>query len=305
MSKNTQNEMNALANQVQAIFAAETGKKLGFAKAKELAAKLSGLRNSNIKASKTEVDEKETFFILPSADGPDYDKHFAAPGNMSGQEIDQAVKKLRAFFSLEAAVDDEKECLTKADYDRFDAFMRGEKDTGEFLTKYATELFGVRYINPIEYFAWDNPNQLVKVTADNIDDLFETLKQKPAQTASLLASEQIEQPIVTVQFSYTLLDENGLFSGWSVNDDGKEQFDWADEMYGNHATKVVQFFIPGEPVYSFVGEMWVAFEDGGASLARCFYHALKQNRLPEFSQILALSEPPHILLQKTRELLSI
>lgn len=296
MSKNTQNEMNALANQVQAIFAAETGKKLGFAKAKELAAKLSGLRNSNIKASKTEVDEKETFFILPSSDGPDYDKHFAAPDDMSEQEIDAAVKRLRAFFSLEAAVDVEKECLTKADYERFDALMRGETDTGEFLKKYATELFGVRYVNPIEYFAWDNPNQLVKVTERNVAELFDDLSN----------AKECSTPAVTepISFSYVMLDEGDLTSFWNMVD-GNETCAWADEGFGNTYTASAKLSVPGLPVYQADGEMWRVFEDGGASLPRCFYEAIKQGKMKQFLEILDSKRVLLRRLQQSRELLSI
>lgn len=296
MSKNTQNEMNALANQVQEVFAAETGRKLGFAKAKELAAKLSGLRNSNIKASKAEVDEKETFFILPSADGPDYDKHFAAPGNMSAQEIDEAVKKLRAFFSLEAAVDEEKECLTEADYERFDALMRGETDTGEFLKKYATELFGVRYVNPIEYFAWDNPNQLVKVTERNVAELFDDLSNAK-EGSTTTATEPIS-------FSYVMLDEDGLTSFWNMVD-GDETCAWADEGFGNTYTASARLSVPGLPVYQADGEMWRVFEDGGASLPRCFYEAIKQGKMKQFLEILDGKRVLLRRLQQSRELLSI
>lgn len=296
MSKNTQNEMNALANQVQEAFAAETGRKLGFAKAKELAAKLSGLRNSNIKASKAEVEEKETFFILPSSDGPDYDKHFAAPGNMSAQEIDEAVKKLRAFFSLEAAVDEEKECLTKADYERFDALMRGETDTGEFLKKYATELFGVRYVNPIEYFAWDNPNQLVKVTERNVAELFDDLSNAK-EGSTTTASEPIS-------FSYVMLDEDGLTSFWNMVD-GDETCAWADEGFGNTYTASAKLSVPGLPVYQADGEMWRVFEDGGASLPRCFYEAIKQGKMKQFLEILDGKRVLLRRLQQSRELLSI
>lgn len=296
MSKNTQTEMNALANLVQAVFIAETGRSLGFAKAKELAAKLSGLRNSNVKASKTEVEEKETFFILPSADGPDYDKHFAAPGNMSEQEIDEAVKKLRAFFSLEAAVDDEKECLTKADYERFDALMRGETDTGQFLTKYATELFGVRYVNPTEYFAWDNPNQLVEVTKNNVTELFDDLRNP----------KKGDMPTVTepISFSYLMLDEDDLTSFWNVLD-GKETLAWAQEGFGNTYTASVRFSIGGQPVYHADGEMWRVFEDDGASLPRCFYEAIKQGKMTEFLDILDSKKVLLRRLQQSRELLSI
>ena len=296
MSKNTQNEMNALANQVQEAFAAETGRKLGFAKAKELAAKLSGLRNSNIKASKAEVEEKETFFILPSADGPDYDKHFAAPENMSAQEIDEAVKKLRAFFSLEAAVDEEKECLTEADYERFDALMRGETDTGEFLKKYATELFGVRYVNPIEYFAWDNPNQLVKVTERNVAELFDDLSNAK-EGSTTTATEPIS-------FSYVMLDEDGLTSFWNMVD-GDETCAWADEGFGNTYTASAKLSVPGLPVYQADGEMWRVFEDGGASLPRCFYEAIKQGKMKQFLEILDGKRVLLRRLQQSRELLSI
>lgn len=296
MSKNTQNEMNALANQVQEAFAAETGRKLGFAKAKELAAKLSGLRNSNIKASKAEAEEKETFFILPSADGPDYDKHFAAPENMSAQEIDEAVKKLRAFFSLEAAVDEEKECLTEADYERFDALMRGETDTGEFLKKYATELFGVRYVNPIEYFAWDNPNQLVKVTERNVAELFDDLSNAK-EGSTTTATEPIS-------FSYVMLDEDGLTSFWNTVD-GDETCAWADEGFGNTYTASAKISVPGLPVYQADGEMWRVFEDGGASLPRCFYEAIKQGKMTE---LLGILDGNNVLLRRllnARELLKI
>ncbi|MBQ68889.1 hypothetical protein CL689_02385 [Candidatus Saccharibacteria bacterium] len=296
MPKNTYIEMNALANRVQEVFAAETGRKLGFAKAKELAAKLSGLRNSNVKAPKTEVEEKETFFILPSADGPDYDKHFAAPGNMSEQKIDEAVKKLRAFFSLEAAVDDEKECLTKADYERFDALMRGETDTGEFLKKYATELFGVRYVNPIEYFAWDNPSQLVKVTERNVAELFDDLNNAKEGGTPTTAGP--------IGFSYLMLDEDDAASFWNVID-GKESCAWFEEKFGLAPTKVVQFAIEGGVVISVHGDVWRYFEDACHGLPKLIHIAITQGKLSGLQDILSDKEGLSKRLQRVKELLKI
>ncbi len=297
MPSNTQIELNSLANEVQSVFTAETGRKLGFSKAKELAAKLSGLRNSNVRVAHDKVVGPEVFFILPSSGGPDYDKHFAAPSSMSERELDAVVAKLRAFFSLlEAEEDDEQLGIAG----RLQTVMKGETDTGEFLTKYAEEVFGVRYVNPTEYFAWDNPHSLVCVNEDNIDTIFAEIQGNENPVSQRLPAGTAGP----IEFSYFMIDKDGRTANWVVRD-GKESCSWVQEQFGRAPTEAVQFAIQGETLHSVHGDIWRYFEEAGHGLPRLVHVAIMQGKVPALWDILNGCDVLPNRLLNARDLLKI
>lgn len=264
--------INALGNEVQALFQKETGRKLGFSKAKELAAKLMGLRNSNVCGQADQVGRPEAvttagtperFVILPSCDGPQYDIHLGFPGDISQSALEGTMDRLHKLFSLWYHVDD----LPEQYSDALCGLMCGERDLHEYLKLHGRAAFGVRYVEPSERFAWDNPNQLNKITVENFDKVLGLLKGDLA-TESPQGPGAITAGIEEVEISCSIEGSGGPF-GETVR----------ASLYKN-----------GRLVCVCDGGTWRAFESEIRSLDRLLLIACKAGVETEFIEIVTDEE---------------